>query len=141
MNKEVTYKGVVKDIIDTSVSYTTTGNVLVEKYSIGVLVDIEGTKRTVPLVKFDRSITPEDLINIEYILKTNYGIEKGKEFTFTIPDNRNLNDQIETTGYKQKVSGNVDNLLVFTSRTLFNNRIRKALIKQSHMLKENIHLR
>ena len=141
MNKEVTYKGVVNDIVETSASYTTTGSVLVEQYSVGVVVDIGGTKRTVPLVKFDRSITPEDLINMEYILKTDYGIEKCKEFTFIIPDNKNLNDQIKTTGYKQKVSGNVDNLLIFTSITLFNNRVREALIDQSRMLKENIHLR
>ena len=140
MNKEVLYTGIVEDVLDTSTTFITTGNVVNENYTIGVLVKIDNIRRTVPLIKTGRIVTAEDLINVGHILKEKYGIEKGKEFTFTIPDDRNINDRVETTGYKQNVSGNVDDLLVFTSRALLNNRIRKALIKQSHMLKENTNI-
>ena len=138
MNKEVTYTGIVEDILDTSTTFITTGNTVNENYTVGALVKIDNIRRAVPLIKTDRIVTAEDLINAKRILKERYGIEKGKEFIFNIPDDRYLNDRTETTGYKQKVSGNVDNLLVFTSRTLFNNRIRKALLGQSRMLKEDL---
>ena len=134
MSKEVEYKGIVEDIIDTTTSYITSGNVLNEKHTIGVLVKIKNIKRKVPLVNVDNIITDELIDRYKTLLKEKYDIEKGKEFVFKIPGNKNINDKIKTTGYKQNVKGNVDEILVFTSRTIFNNRIRKALIKTSRLL-------
>ena len=138
MSKEVVWTGTIKDIINTSRTFITTGNVLNENYSVGVLVELEeGISITVPLIKLNQIPNMKKIKEIKEKLKEIYGITEGKTFTFNIPENRNINDKVETTGYKQGISGNVDNALVFTSRTLFNNRIRKALIKTSKLLSEN----
>jgi len=137
MSKEITYTGTIKDIVDTSRTYITTGNVLNESYSVGIVVEIGNIEREVPLIKLNNVPDKEKIEAIKQDLKKIYGITEGKTFTFNIPENRNINDKVETTGYKQGISGNVDNALVFTSRTLFNNRIRKALIKTSKLLSEN----
>jgi len=136
MGREIKYAGIVKGIIDTSSNYISTGNVLNETHSIGVIVKIGEIERNVPLVKVTNEISDELLEDIKSKLKEKFGIEKNKVFTFYIPENRDINDKVETTTYKQNVKGNVGKTLIFTSRTLFNNRIRKALLGTSKLVND-----
>jgi len=136
MSNEILYKGIVKNIVDITSSYITTGNVLNETHSIGVIIKIGEIERNVPLVKVTSEISDELLEDIKSKLKEKFGIEENKVFTFYIPENRNINDKVETTTYKQNVKGNVDKTLIFTSRTLFNNRIRKALLGTSKLIND-----
>jgi len=137
MSKEVVWTATIKDIIDTSRTFITTGNVLNESYSVGVLVALEeGISITVPLIKVNQIPDTKKIKEVKEKLKEIYDVIEGKTFTFNIPENKNINDKVETTGYKQGVSGNVDKTVLYTNRTLFNNRVRKALIKTSKLLSE-----
>ena len=136
MGREIKYTGIVKGIVDTSSNYISTGNVLNEIHSIGVIVKINNIERKVPLIKLSRKITDMFLKNIKKKLKEKYDIKENKTFTFYIPENRNIDDKVETTTYKQNIKGNVDKTLVFSSRTLFNNRIRKALLGTSKLIND-----
>ena len=137
MSKETTYTGIIKNIINTSKTYITTGNVLNENYSIGIIVELEkGINVIVPLIKLEQIPNMEKMNEIKEKLKKVYGIVEDKKFTFNVPANKGFMDKVETTTYKQGVSGNVDNTELFINRTLYNNRIRKALIKNSKLILE-----
>jgi len=137
MAKEITYTGIIKNIVNTSKTYITTGNVLNENYSIGVIVELKkGIKIIVPLIKLDGIPDIKKFEEIKEKLKKVYEIVENKKFTFNVPANKGYMDRVETTTYKQGVSGNVDKTKLFINRTLFNNRIRKALIKNSKLISE-----
>jgi hypothetical protein len=136
MAKEILIKGEVVEILDTSNTYITSGNICTQNDSVGVLVKIKDIKIKVPLIETNTRVDKNKLKEIEEILKKKYNIKPGRVFVFKIPENRYINDKVETTGYKQNVKGNVDRMVVFTSRTLYNNRIRKALLGKSFKINE-----
>ena len=135
-SKTVKITGKILDIVDTSETYVTGCNTLVQTFTIGVKVKIGTLTREVPIVKVD-TVNENKIKEISKKLKEKYGIEKDKTFTFELPSDRtNMNEVVETTGYKHNVPGNVDKMIVFRNRTLINNRIRKALLKGSRTLSE-----
>jgi len=137
MAKEITYTGIIKNIVNTSKTYITTGNVLNENYSVGAIVELEkGINIIVPLIKLNQIPDAKKMNEIKERFKEIYDITENKKFTFNIPENKEYMDKTETTTYKQGVSGNVDKTVLFVNRTLYNNRIRKALINSSKLLSE-----
>lgn len=133
----ISVNATIIEIVDASTTYVSSCNVCKQTYDVGIKIKLEnGRERTVPIVDTFGYVTKK-LPEIKKVLNEKYNIKPGRQFTFELPyEHKDLDRTVETTKIAHGAPGNVDNAIVFTSRTVFNNRVRKALTGNSHKLKE-----